>query len=20
VLPPSEQHCLGGGVQALTAF
>jgi len=20
VLPPSEQHCLGGGVRALTAF
>jgi len=20
VLPPSEQHCLGGGMRALTAF
>jgi len=20
VLPPCEQHCLGGGVRALTAF
>jgi len=20
VVPPSEQHCLGGGVRALTAF